>query len=78
MTNIIDLIHKDTGLPIDYLIKEQEMCKEFDTRVDCIHFVHWDLHTVAYSLCKHYGSYLINIKCSKDCEFYKTIDIITY
>jgi len=72
---IIDMLHKETGLPLDYLIQEQAMSKEIDSgsKVDCKHFIHWDMMTVSYSYCNHYNKRFIdgNITC-KACEYYES------
>ena len=76
MNEIIKILHKETKLPIDYLIFEMRKSKELKstTKVDCIHFVHWNLINHAYSTCNHYGKYLINMdkNCCKNCKYYKS------
>jgi hypothetical protein len=68
---IIEKLHKETGLPIDYLTKEQELSYG-DLKVNCAHFEHWDLISRAYSYCSYYEEYFIisDVIC-KDCHFYK-------
>lgn len=73
---LIDYLHKQTGLPVYYLIQENIMCKNSDTKTDCIHFIHWDLHTVAYSTCDHYEKYIMHLDNGcKDCSYYKKREV---
>jgi hypothetical protein len=71
---IIKQLHKDTDLPLDYLIQERELCKDSTLKLDCINFEHWNLHTIAYSRCNYYRNTFINMdkNICKDCKYYKT------
>lgn len=74
MKYIIDMLHKDTGLPIDYLIEEQKLCSDSTLKNDCKNFIHWDLKLHAYSECTHYNNWFIYMEkdCCKDCQFYES------
>lgn len=76
MKYIIDIFYKETGLPMDYLEKEQELMKKHKstTRTDCTHFTHWNLTNQAYSECTHYHNWfiLMDKDCCKDCQFYES------